>query len=218
MTRAAYRHASRLALLAGLVFAPPATATTAEIRFSGTAWDVGDQNGHLDGSVTTGSPFTGVARFEDAAVDQNPDPTLGTYRFNAPPFEFSMEIGNYTFVANLLQIGTRATHGTVNFTSPNGLTVLGPALPPPVSTQMDLAYESEFGFPNDTLGIHSFELEGWLFKETVIFLRYGPSDAVNIFGFLTAVTIVPEPATIALLAAGLAGLAGRRGRRRRAAA
>jgi hypothetical protein len=214
MTRAAYCHASMLALLAGLVFASPATATTVEIQFSGTAWNVLDPNGRLDGSLPSGTPFTGVARFDDAAADQNADPTVGAYLFNAPPFEFSMEMGNYTLVASLLQIGTRAAFGTVNFTSPNGVTISGPALPPLVSSRMDLTYESEFPFPDDTLGIHSFELDGWLFKETFILLEFGPGDFVLVNGNVEAVTIVPEPATIALVGAGLIALATRRSSRR----
>ncbi len=94
----------RLGLLLLLCFcalvAIPGTAAIKNFGFQGTVTTVSDLNFLLDGSITNGTPFEGYYVFDTSAASENPDSTVGDYRYTTSAFGVTVKAGNYVFRSN----------------------------------------------------------------------------------------------------------------------
>lgn len=117
-------------------------ATQMTFRITGHIATVDDPSATLDGSVVPGGNFTGTYSFDSAAVDQNADPTVGDYWFQAAPNGVHVTMGNYVFetdpaqVLFLLEVVNRSSDGYV-FHSYNNRTSSAPLIVQFIDWQLD---------------------------------------------------------------------------------
>jgi hypothetical protein len=209
-------------LVVGAAFAAlPASSSAGApvtVEFSGTITLVQDETPILDGSVQIGTPFSGSFSYDSGAVDQNPDPTLGTYLFTTAPAAFRIEVGNYVFEAPSsapdLAIFIENSGARDGFAIGGGtpITISGPLDP---AFEGFLEQETTVGFglsapPPGPLGSDALPTSApavfdWTTRTILIEASPGPSPIFSIQGSVT--TIVPEPSTAYLLFVALSGMA-----------
>ena len=202
--------------------AAPAGAALVTIAIEGVIDSVDDPYGFLAGSVEIGSLIQGTYTFESSTSDSNPDNKLGRYEHTSPYGVF-LNIGGISFRTSptatsfLLEIGN-------DYPSSDDYFVLSQQNEP-LCGDMDvqeiywiLTDQTGQTLGSDELPSTAPAVEDWSFN----FLSISGSDSdrrvpemkwFNITGHVTTAYIVPEPATIFLLGAGMAFL--RRGRRDR---
>jgi hypothetical protein len=86
-------------LALGLLLATPGVTTgeVVTVNMVGHVVWVDDYNSLLDGSITSGTPFTASYTFDTATPNTGPNPSVGHYRHTAPPAGVSASMGNYVF-------------------------------------------------------------------------------------------------------------------------
>lgn len=194
-----------LLLFLALAFGGVASANPITFTFSGSVTQTNfDPNDPFFGAVAFGSLFSGDYTFDPAAPDGNASGSGGSYNAAGAPFGWNLLLGGRNFSNDLLNIGVANNFGT----GADQYTVTGG-----LGTDLVLALFFEDGtgtvFAGDALplalslssfGFNSFVLSGLL-----------DGNQIEIQGSITALqslgqtpTVVPEPATLSLLAAGLA--------------
>ena len=87
-----------IALVAGLVWTPPsATCAQIGIEIRATIRSVDDPDNLLNNTVHTGDIITGMYSYNSFAVDSNPLPEVGDYRYNTPPNGIRLNVNGLTF-------------------------------------------------------------------------------------------------------------------------
>jgi hypothetical protein len=200
--------------LALALLAPTAVrAAPISLFFTGVIDSVFDPTGALDGSVASGTPFTGRYTFESTAPDDDSFARLGIYDSTGAPYGMSVEIGSYSFWSNPVS-------GTVGIEVSDSRPYDGYQ----VSTSIDVLSSDpslglvSFGFQFDDLGFDPAE-RGDVWSSDALPLgapglsQFGPAfftvgmEIGTILGRVTSLTAVPEATTASLVAVGLAGIA-----------
>lgn len=173
---------------------------TAEVDSAGEPWT---SNG-----ISVGDAVTGVVSYDLASADSVPDPDFGRY-FQTVPQGVRISVGGFTFVSSnyfvdILDSDLFGDDG-ISFEfneniSDGGITVLGLGSSPffDLSSSLEL-FDGDDLLPNIDLGLFDFRFGGLLAAGT---------GAAQLQYTITAVQRIPEPATAALLLAGLMGLFG----------
>lgn len=209
-----------LSLGFALALLAPAAVRAAPISlfFAGVIESVSDPTGALDGSVATGTPFTGRYTFESTAPDQDSFARFGIYDSTGAPYGMSVEIGSYSSRSDPVS-------GTVRIEVSDSRPYDGYQ----VSTSIDVLSSDpslglvSFGFQFDDLGFDPAE-RGDVWSTDALPLgapdltQFGPAfftvgmEIGAIFGRVTSLTAVPEATTFVFVAVGIAGIACRRRR------
>ncbi len=193
--------AALIGLLAGVAQATPVT-----FAFEGVTIFGGSQH------------FSGHYTFDSEAIDQTPlDPIFGRYVSSGGPFGFWLQVGPDFLSLDQVTIA-------VGNDEPFGVIVIPPP-DPPVSDSYAVFGRDSFGFENTIVFLRACTGEALDSKalptkppnlqqfhptcnlpgyEVII---HGPTSATfELFGLLTSLQQVPEPATLALLGIAIAGL------------
>lgn len=91
---------STCAALALLLVVGAARAEEVAVALSGQLTAVDDRGDLLAGNAIVGQTFSGEYVFDSAAVDTNPDPTIGDYRFTTWPYGIAFSVGTLDFQSN----------------------------------------------------------------------------------------------------------------------
>jgi len=104
-----------LLFVLSLMIGREVVAAVRNFTFEGTVASISDFGFQLNGSVTNGAAVKGFYVYEDSAIDQNPDSTVGDYRYTNGMFGITVQIGTYVFRSNpdhtdfLLEVVNRDT-------------------------------------------------------------------------------------------------------------
>jgi len=215
-----------LALLVAAVLPAAASAAPVTVVMTGT-WDyIDDPLGVVSGQIALGTSYTVTLTYDDATPDSNPAAIYGNYHFTGPLYGFTLTTASYTFVD---APGGTAELDTVN-DSYDSLSVMGSGLtggpglpafgtPSYITTSFDdssataLSSTALLGLP--------WVLSSWETSGTGLFFDIAdgnPNTYVDLGGTITSMTVIPEPTSFGLVAAGAVALAGAKRRRARAAA
>lgn len=212
-----------LPLLLALGLPLPAAAAPVTVSISGV-WDVVDDAGNeLGGSVAPGTAFSATLLYDDTAPITYSDPTTANYDVGALPFAYTLVTGGFTFAWN----GGFTSLDLINaaFDTVAGYfedLVGAPGLPPFGLSYATLTLDDPSGtaLSSTALAALPWSLAAWPTADAGIFFDVSdgnPLTYVELAGTITSLTVVPEPATWALVTGGLA-LLGASARRRRARA
>jgi hypothetical protein len=209
--------ATSLALAVSLLLPGSAVSASVTFQFQGTVtalYDDGVPYGTpwLDGSLQVGTPFSGAYTFDPDTPDANPEPSRGRYPQTTPPAQFYVDVGNYRFFSlpsnpdlsvivlnddplDTYFVGSASNDATGSF---------GFGLP--LGQYTAFGWELETGRPgplsSDALPTSPPTLSAWSYNQFHIYENASQFPAFVVRGRVTSV--VPEPATDALLALALA--------------
>jgi hypothetical protein len=189
------------------LLAPSAQGDIVTWEFTGEVTSVLDPTGFLEGGVSVGSPFHGTISFDLNTPDSHPDPTRGEY-FSAIQAVLG-DLDQFAYfgpvAGSAIVISTKRTPNSASISFQTSVLLNGEVAPfrlrsfviPNVITSDGLIRTPpDFSF----LSAPGFQL-------------YSESESVpfSVLGHITS--LVPEPATVSLLALSLLALLTRRSRR-----
>jgi hypothetical protein len=217
-----------LLLLASIALgAGQAGATSVTVVLSGEWYDVTDNAGVTDGSLTVGGAFTVTLTYDDATPDIDPDPTSGGYLLPAATSALSLSSGSYTFTLNAgedIQFGVGDDYfGQDDFGwFAENYTTSGP-LPGGVSTgygyMNPLVYDTtETAHSSDALTGLPWDVDAYDSPNNGMYFLIAVNGAgsgkyIELAGNFTDFSVLPEPSALCLVgvAGALAALSRRRG-------
>jgi hypothetical protein len=230
MSRTGLGVTALVCLWAAALAASPAGASVITLGFSGSIVDVQDPTRIGDGSIVVGTPFAGSFTFDTAIREQEglgPDPSRSFFvpGEEGSPFEFSVRIGQQSFLANL----DRNFDGDVGFsfdvldgpsagTGENfdrftvGASFAGRGFQffEAGATQIQLALLAPSGQAISSTSLAQIPFDLAAFPDAQLFFRM--DDQFTARGRVDRLAVVPEPGVAGLIALGLAQLARRRRR------
>lgn len=213
-----------------LIFVPkPCYAALIQYQFTGSVNRVTDTGGLLGGTISLGTPFTGMIAYDTSTPDGQSDPGVGAFTHPAPlgPVGFSFTVAGFTFHSDPARpMAAFVFDNSASFPAGSDLiqlnqTFVDPASTPdvgiPLNMQFTLVDENANAVPSDALPT-ALDLADWTFSEMIAFDTGGGSQFF-VGGSLTSlspalsVSVVPEPSTLALFSLGLIALIRRRRKR-----
>jgi hypothetical protein len=182
--------------------APAASALTLQIDVTGTVSLV---DAPLASQFTVGDAISATAFVDAPATDSNPDPALGEYG----PLTLSASFGSYTVTATPISSAVLVANNSVDELRLGTAGLVGASVNgfAPSSLTFRFTDTTATAFASDALptapSLAAFDSD----QITFSFVQSGQPVAF-VFGDVTSLTtsLVPEPATATLLAAGLAAL------------
>jgi hypothetical protein len=205
--------------LAALGLAAPARATTVTVALTGEWFAVTDNASVTNGSIAVGGSFTVTLGYDDATLDIDPDPTIGSYLMTGATL--TLETGDYTFT--MLPTSTvifgiddnvngqdllgwfadyYTTSGPLVAGASTGYGYMNPFIPD--STQTAHISDDLTDLPWSVAAYDSPNLGMYFLIEV---LGKGPNKKIELFGDFTEFQVLPEPSALALGAFALLALA-----------
>ena len=194
-------------------------AAVIKIGLTGLVDYVNDPYNLLEGGVTGGDPITGFYTYDSETPDSEPSVYDGIYQHTTTPYGMSLTVGDLVFQTDPTNVNF--TIGLVNnywgdppdfygITSYNNLTLNNGVNVDELHWQ--LTDYSGTALSSDMLLITPPDLSQW--QSNLLSIRGGrypfpPDGTKTLFGInghVTSVYIIPEPATILLLAMGALAL------------
>jgi len=189
-----------LSVILVLLSASPGIAAPIMFSFAGQVVSKSDPTGSLDGRVSVGDPYSGLLAFNSDAIDLYPDdPQVGVY--SCLPSGFQIRIGAWDIiapeggisVANTNQYDQYSAGNAVRFSS-EGLTL--------VEINLSLLDAPPELFASDEIRLVPPPLDAFQYAGVQV-LGVDPAGHVfSVFASVDTLVLVPEPASILLLAIG----------------
>jgi hypothetical protein len=185
-------------------FASKAQAELIIIQITATVDIVNDFGNYLEGKITVGSIITGSYTYESTTPDSNPDSTVGDYWHHSLPCGILLTVGGFEFKTDPTNVNFLASIGNNHsgrdvylMRSYNNLPLSNGTLVDYISWQLDDYTETVFS--SDTLPATAPILSQWQFNN----LRIDRVGDYLIDAQVTNAIVIPEPATLLLLGAGI---------------
>ena len=185
-----------------------------EMEFSGKVDLVADSaylRGELpiEGIVDVGDLFRGILCYDTSAEDQRPENYSGYYNYDTTPNGISIEINDYVFKTDpeSVDLGITIVHGGPIVEPYDAWTAYSlnnlPILETVIIDSIHLSFGADYGkLDDDALLTTEDQLTGWN-HESLWISGTGTDGKVLYFeGEITSISLIPEPATIGLLAIG----------------
>jgi hypothetical protein len=210
--------ASMLAFL--VAAAAPAYATSVTVVLSGEWSQVTDNATVTNGSISVGGSFSVTLTFDDATVDSDPDPTVGSYLFSAATSDLTLTTGSYTFTllsgediifgidddwSGQDDFGWFAENFATSGPLPLGVTTGYGYMNPFVLDSTQSAHNSD-ALTNLPWSVAAYDLPSMYFLIAVN--GAGTNKFIELVGDFTQFSVLPEPSMLALVAFGCAVLLG----------
>jgi hypothetical protein len=220
------RHLLWILALAALA-AAPAYATSVTVLLSGEWFQVTDNAGVTDGSITTEGAFTVSLSFDDATSDSDPDPSVGFYLLLAPTTDLSLSTGSYTFSLSSSEnvelgvddnwsgqddFGLFAENFSTSGPLPVGVTTGYGYMNPFVIDSTQTAHSSD-SLTDLPWAVSAYDSPNLGMYFLIAVNGAGTNKFIELFGEFTEFTVLPEPAASFLLLAGCGALTIARSRR-----
>lgn len=217
-------------LAIGTLVATPTSAATVTVVMTGTLTRVSGPSGVTDGSLQVGAPFALTMTFSDAVSDLDPDGSLGDFRVPALSSSYVVSTGNYVFSANgdlaisieddnafgedvlAWFVDDFAVFGALpTGVGPGAVTFSSVQLTDSTATAHSSDRLTDLAWDRAAYGPDNFAF--WLAVQ-LAGPGIGPQQGIELLGTIEALSVVPEPNRLLLVAAGLAwiGLSLRRKR------
>lgn len=209
----------RAAAFAALAGAPAAMAAPMTINFQGVVTQaVFDPFDPLSGAVQAGSPMYSYLNVDSTAADTAPSPQLGSYTVSGGTHGMVVLLANIVFPI-MRTVNISVVNGQAGM--PDMYTVYASegvqdGLSDYFSMSMVLQDDSGTAFSSDALPLQAPDMQLFGLRSFNLFGQYTDLDGVFVQYEVQGEVTVPEPGTLALLAA--AGMAMALLRRRRATA
>ena len=202
------------------VFSPAARGELVTIRIEGVVDYVSDPFGLVDGEITAGTAITGTYTYDLTTPDSNPLAEVGDYEHGLAPSGFRMTAGGYEFRTDpanvnflIESIDNYAEVDALLLVSYNNLFPLDGITFTNITWTLHDYTGSALSSPTisatapviDDWEVNLFQIGGSEFGR-----RVPGSKTFGISGYMTSAVVVPEPATMFLLVAGIAVLRRRR--------
>lgn len=200
-------------LLAGLAV-PAAHADVVSFTFEGSVRSVGDPNGKLPGDIVVGTPLSGTISYETSGLaDTAPgDPANGYYWFQGPTangFSMSVNLGSHVLSkapSPALPDSVYVSYGSSHEVAYTANYALFDGAQPPGSindwyASIVLFDSSATALTSDALPLTTLSLASFS-DPYFIFLSNNGTDNYAVYGDITTLTPVPEPATGVLVGIG----------------
>ena len=197
----------------------PTTAQLVTVAITGEVWSASDPVGILPNPIQVGDLMSGTYTYDTSSPDLHSyDPSSGYFRFSQPPSGISLKIGNYTFETDPDNMDFRVSldyNVDAAGSSWNDFTLESDKTRPlPDGTELGpvfLYFGTTKGDDTDILSSYDLpltapDMDYWGGGS----FRISPPPGPSIHGYITSVVLIPEPATITLLATAALALIRRR--------
>jgi hypothetical protein len=196
---------SALAVFAMMVSCGRAELITIAIEADISA--VSDPCGHLEGKISSGGFLTGYYIYDLSTLDTDPSPSTGVYWQSNPICGMFLSAGGFRFDTNAVDVHYLV--GVENNLSSKDKYLVESFNNLDLSNGVklgDMFWQLEdstmLALDSDALPTDAPDLNAW--DENYLYITGGPRGMEFSFSAeVTSVTVVPEPATIALISAGL---------------
>jgi hypothetical protein len=198
---------SVMAIVALGFFLPNVQAELIIINITATVDIVNDFGNYLEGKIHVGDTITGWYTYESTTVDSDlSDPTQGNYWHYASPAGISLTVGGFNFRTNpdnvnfLVSIGNNASEqDNYLVRSYNNLSLSNGTLVEGIDWQLD--DHTQTAFSSDALPVTApIPLSQWQYNDLIL---DGEHSGYGIDATVISAEVIPEPATLLLLGAGI---------------
>lgn len=214
--------AGKHSIVAAAMLATAPTLASADLiayYFEGHVTAINDPGGTLPPSIVVGAAFHGTFSYSTDAVDTDPLPNFGTYRYDQPLTNagLSITIGDVDFTVDPILPLFAATQNVPPGSSPDMFT-LSTSIQPPIGSEDNSSIQFEFADYNSGIALSDDHLPlsltdtNW---HSRIFNLYGDGGPIAVHGEIETMYAIPEPRTSLLWLLGSSALLWRRRRSRR---
>jgi hypothetical protein len=166
---------------------------------------VSDIYGHLEDKIHVGDTVTGTYTYDSATLDSEPDPAVGRYEYSTPPAGICLTVGGLEFKTDPCSVGFELyvadnylgedRYGVSSYSNlplPNGT--------PVQSIAWYLEDSTGTALSSDALPLTEPNLADWDYNWG---LHITTDRDFGIGATITSAVLIPEPATLLLLAFGV---------------
>jgi hypothetical protein len=197
---------SVMAIVSCALFTPKTQAELIIINITATVDIVNDFGNYLEDKIHIGDTITGSYTYESTTWDSEPDLRIGDYWHYAQPAGISLTVGGFDFRTNPDNVSflvgitnNNSGRDTYLVRSYNNLSLSNGTGVDYISWQLD--DHTQTAFSSDALPVTApIPLSQWQYNDLIL---DGEHSGYGIDATVISAEVIPEPATLLLLGAGI---------------